>query len=75
MWIGSVQWMHHTLARPTGSVQEAAWCKAFTGGPHGIQPWYWKVRGEYCVLGVNHRFLSLGFVHTETITQLLSSFF
>lgn len=46
VWIGLVQQEHHTLTLPTGSVQEAARCKAFTGGHDRIQPMSWRVRGN-----------------------------
>ncbi len=46
VWIGLVQPEYDTLTLPTGSVQEAARCEAFTGGFDGIQPTCWKVRGN-----------------------------
>lgn len=44
VWIGLVQPEYHILTVPTGSVQEAARCKANTGGYDGVQPMCWKVR-------------------------------
>lgn len=49
VWIGLVQPEHHTLTLPTGSVQEAARCKAFAGGHERIQPMCWRVRGNECL--------------------------
>lgn len=59
MWTGFVQPVHHILALPNGTVQEAAWCKTFTGGHDGIQSTSWEVSGSSCKLDFL-RFVGLG---------------
>lgn len=50
VWIGFVQPAHHTLTLPTGTVQEAARCKAITRWLDRIQPMRWRVRGDIYIL-------------------------
>lgn len=57
MWTGLVQPVHRILTLPTGSVQEAARYKTFTGGYDGVQSKCWKVSGvKKRILGLSADF-------------------